>query len=142
MPGVVIQIADLERSGPLIMLHLALPVAAEAALVTAGQQLPNPVPAHAMGDTGAEISVLQQGLASRLGLPPSGMQYVTTPTAARLAYSTYRARFVFPGGGAIETTVVETPLPARRVQCLLGRDVLAQAVFTYVGPSGLFSFSF
>ena len=41
-----------------------------------------------------------------------------------------------------EGTVLEALLQGQNIQCLIGRDVLAQAVLVYIGYTNLFSLSF
>lgn len=40
------------------------------------------------------------------------------------------------------TTVLEAPLQGQNIDCLIGRDVLSQGVFVYIGYTNLFSLSF
>jgi len=142
MAGFTIQLADLQTRGPMVLARLAISEESEAELRAAGFPVPAPIPIQAIIDTGAEISVVRQGLAQQLGLTPSGYQYVTTPSSARVAVPEYDVRIVLPSDIVIEASVIGAPLQARSAQCLIGRDVLANAVLVYLGPSNLFSLSF
>jgi hypothetical protein len=51
----------------------------------------------------------------------------------------YRVRVVLSKTIAFETDVVEAPLIGQNVQCLIGRDILEQLVFTYDGPNSRFT---
>lgn len=42
-------------------------------------------------------------------------------------------RFVFPNNVLFETTALEAPLQGQHIQRLVARDVLAHAVFVYIG---------
>jgi hypothetical protein len=92
-------------------------------------------------DTGAFSSVIQQGIAQQLGLHPVGQVLVGTPAATHIALDQFLVRFVFPDQSVREVMVVEAPLQGQHVQCLIGRDILAQSVFMYSGPQGLYSLS-
>ena len=54
----------------------------------------------------------------------------------------YAVRLVFPNNVVFESTVIEAPLQGQPIQCLVGRDVLSQAVLVYIGYGNLFSLSF
>ncbi len=54
----------------------------------------------------------------------------------------YLVRLAFPNNVVWEGTVLDAPLEGQHIQCLIGRDVLAQTVFVYIGYSNLFSVSF
>lgn len=95
-----------------------------------------------MIDTGATGSVIQRGLAARLGLNPIGVSYINTPSSMNVACHEYLVRLVLPNNVLFETTVIEAPLQGQHIQCLIGRDVLAHGVFVYLGYVNLFSLSF
>jgi len=95
-----------------------------------------------MIDTGATVSVIQQGLPAQLGLEPIGVVYVNTPTSVYVACHKYLVRLIFPNNVLAETPIIEAPLAGQRIQCLVGRDVLARGLFVYIGYGNLFSLSF
>ena len=95
-----------------------------------------------MIDTGATVSVIQQGLPAQLGLEPIGVVYVNTPTSVNVACHKYLVRLIFPNNVRAETPIIEAPLHGQRIQCLIGRDVLAHGVFVYIGFGDFFSLSF
>jgi len=95
-----------------------------------------------MIDTGATGSVIQQGLASRLGLNPVGITQITTPSSANVACHEFLVRLLLPNNVVVDTTVIEAPLQGQPIQCLIGRDVLAHGVLVYVGYVNLFTLSF
>jgi hypothetical protein len=53
----------------------------------------------------------------------------------------YAVRFLLPGA-ELETTAVEGALGGHDAKAILGRDVLARAVFVYVGWAGQCTISF
>ena len=95
-----------------------------------------------MIDTGATGSVIQQGLAAPLGLNPVGITYINTPSSTNVPCYEYLVRFVFPNNVIFETTAIEAPLQGQHIECLIGRDVLAQGVLVYIGYANQFTLSF
>lgn len=53
----------------------------------------------------------------------------------------YAIRFTLPNDIVVETTAFEAPLEEQSIEALIGRDVLAQGAFVYLGYSNTFSFS-
>lgn len=142
MPSFTSQVPNLQAVGPIVELRIAIGAAIEAALQKSGSPIPPPIPAVAMIDTGATGSVIRQGLAAQLGLNPVGITYINTPSSTNVACHEFLVRLVFPNNVLFETTVLEAPLQGQHIQCLIGRDVLAHAVFVYIGYGNLFSLSF
>ena len=103
---------------------------------------PAPLRVSAMIDTGATGTVIQQGLPAQLGLQPIGVTYINTPSSTNVPCHEYLVRLIFPNNVLAETTMIEAPLQGQHIQCLVGRDVLAHAVFVYIGYGNLFSLSF
>ncbi len=68
MPSVTQVLPDLEGTGPVVDVTLAVGTAQEQALQTAQQSMPSPVSIRALIDTGASACVIQEGLAAGLGL--------------------------------------------------------------------------
>jgi predicted aspartyl protease len=107
-----------------------------------GDPVPSPLTVAALIDTGASHTVLQQNLAAQLGLQPVSSTAFHTAATGSVIYPQYTVRLFFPHGVEIEVLAVEMPLQGQHIQCLLGRDVLADAVLVYLGESNLFSLSF
>ena len=95
-----------------------------------------------MVDTGATRSVIRQGLAAQLALNPVGVTRITTPSHTNGACYEYQVRLILPNNVTFEGVFLEASLQGQHIQCLIGRDVLAQAVLVYIGYSNLFSLSF
>ena len=100
------------------------------------------VQALAMIDTGASATVIQQGIAAKLGLNPVGVTQIVTPSHTNVRCYRYIVRLVFPNNVTLESTVIEAPLQGQHIQCLIGRNVLAHGLFVYIGYRNLFSLSF
>ncbi len=142
MPSFTSQVPNLHLVGPIVQVGITVPTALEQVLQAAGHAIPLPVTALAMIDTGATGSVIQQGLAVQLGLHPVGVVQIHTPSSTNVSCLEYAVRLLFPNNVVFETTVIEAPLQGQHIQCLIGRDVLSQAVLVYIGYGNLFSLSF
>jgi hypothetical protein len=119
---------NLAESGVLIAVQLCAPSVVSSPLP--------PIDTLAEVNTSALHTYIQEGVATSLGLKPMGP--VTITAATRLVYEgyMYRIRMVFPEGGAVEVNAVEVPYmirPAKRIKCMIGRDILQLCVLTYDG---------
>jgi hypothetical protein len=141
MPSFTSQVPNLQAVGPIVEIKIAVGGALESALRAAGKQVPTPISAVGLIDTGATGSVLQQGLAARLGLNPVGVTLINTPSSANVPCHEFIVRLMFPSNVIFETTAIEAPLQGQPIQCLIGRDVLSQSVLTYVGYMNQFTLS-
>ncbi len=142
MPSFTSTVPDLQATGPVVELRVAVGRAVESALQAAGATIPTPVPALAMIDTGASGSVLRQGLPAELRLNPVGLTYINTPSSRNIPCYEYLVRLMFPNNVLWEGTALEAALEGQNIQCLIGRDVLAHGVLVYIGYTNQFSLSF
>jgi gag-polyprotein putative aspartyl protease len=138
--------ANMEVLGPQIHLHVAVQAADAIARQQNGQTIPTPVPLVALIDTGATGSSIPAATAQALGLNPTGVTQIVTPSTAPgdppIMRATYAVRFVFPGGTAMETVAMESELAGQGIDCLIGRDVLKVAVLIYVGYTNTYTLTF
>ena len=142
MPSFTTGLPNLQAAGPIVEVQVAVPAVVQEVLNAAGQPLPAPVALTAMIDTGASGSVIQNGIAARLGLHPIGAVPINTPSSTGVMCAQYAIRLVFPNNVVWEAVVIEAPLAGQHIQGLIGRDVLAQAVLTYIGYANQFTLSF
>ena len=142
MPSFTSTIPNLQATGPVVELQLAVGSDAETSIQAKGERPASAIPVLAMIDTGASLSVVRQGLPAQLGLNPIGVSNVSTPSSTNVVCYRYLVRLMFPNKVLIEATILELPLQGQHIQCLIGRDVLAQAVFVYIGHTNVFSLSF
>ncbi len=147
MPVVATQVSNLQAIGPIIDVQIGPTSLAIQAMQKAGTPIPPPVAISALIDTGASTCVIQTGLPQKLGVYPVGSLLLNTPSSENVPCMQYllQLRF-FPTGGLlvpvhIEAVFTEAPLKGQNIQCLLGRDFLALAVLTYVGPTNSFVLS-
>lgn len=142
MPSFTSTSPDLQATGPIVEIRVAVGGPVELALQISGEPISAPVQAFAMIDTGASVSVVRQGLPAQLGLNPIGVTYINTPSSTNVPCYEYPVRLIFPNNVVVEATVLEVPLQGQNIQCLIGRDVLAHGVLIYIGYGNLFSLSF
>ena len=142
MPTFTVAGANLERVGPVVEVRITVNQAVEAALRGAGAAIPTPLLVPAMIDTGASCTVIREGLAHQLGLQPTGTRVIHTASHSNVHCYEFLVRLLFPNDILFETNAVETPLKGQHIDCLIGRDVLAQGLLVYIGPDNLFSLSF
>lgn len=141
MPSFVVQLPNLQASGPLVDIRVLVGLPVEQALQRAGAPVPSPVAVKAMIDTGATASVIDPNTARLLGLQPVGVVAINTPSSTNVPCPQYVVRFLFPNNVLIQVIAIETPLQGQQIQCLIGRDVLALGVLVYTGYINQFSFS-
>src|SRR5690606_4257542 len=129
----------------MVELFMGVPLALQQSMQTAGQAVPAEIKANALIDTGATLTVVKAGILSPLNLHPVGsvpIATVGTPTQGLL----YNVRVSVRLGTASFNThleVLESSLEGQNdIECLLGRDMLRKAVFTYIGEGNCFSLSF
>ena len=92
-------------------------------------------------------TLIQEGIATSLGLQPKGAAKVITTTSFGYEVREYVVRLVLPDAGlAFEILVAEIPYMPQtatgRIKCLLGRDILQYGVLTYDGPAKICSLVF
>jgi predicted aspartyl protease len=142
VPTFTVAATNLQRVGPVVEVQIAVNEAVETTLRNAGGAVPPPILLPAMIDTGAGCTVIGAGLAQRLGLQPTGTTTIHTASDTNVRCYRYLVRVLLPNNVSFEKTVVEAPLRGRHIDCLIGRDVLANGVLVYIGPDNLFSLSF
>ncbi len=133
---------NLQQLGPLAQVKIFIPEDLQDLLEKHEKNIPKPVDAMAMIDTGATSSVIQEGMAKKLGLSPVGQQPISTPTTEKQMCYVYQVRIVFPNNSIASLLAIEAPLQNQHIQCLLGRDLLSRSVFVYTGITNSFSLSF
>ena len=126
----------------MVEVQIAVNKGVETDLRDAGQIVPAPYFGLAMIDTGASCTVIREGMAHDLGLQPTGVRMIHTPSDTNVRCHEYLVRLLLPNGILFETDVVEAPLKGQHIDCLVGRDVLARGILVYIGTENLFTLSF
>jgi predicted aspartyl protease len=92
VPSFTVAVPSLQSIGPIVEVRIAVSQAVEAILVSSGQPVPSAVSMAAMIDTGASGTVIQAGVAARLGLLPVGVVAVSTPSSTGVLCAQYAVR--------------------------------------------------
>ena len=126
--------------GPILPIQVGLPQAAEASMRQNGDTPGTMEEVQALVDTGASITAINEELAARLGLIPTGSVQVGGVTGVDTR-PLYGARIVMPEPGFTfdPVQIVGANLNAPDFQILIGRNLLCSMLMTYDGPRGQFA---
>lgn len=138
--------------GPLINVIVNVSAPKMEALNKAGQPIPPPAVAKLVVDTGASLTSIDCTILQQLGLTPTGVVPIHTPsTVAGTPHNAnqYDVSLVIIGqvpGTVVfnspATAVIDGEFKAQGIDGLLGRDVLALGRMIYGGPDGWYGISF
>jgi|SRR5712664_3711102 len=138
MPAISLKYPDLQGNGPTVDVRLA-----PSTSIAKGKRLSGrTVPLTALIDTGASTTVLKQGLPRYIGIRPTSSTYAHTASSRNVLCEEFAISLILPQGFKIRTTALELPLHSQGIDCLIGRDVLARCVMTYVGVENQVILSF
>jgi hypothetical protein len=137
----------LTNGTPLLDVAIGVSQPRQSALVAAGQQVPAPMLARLLVDTGASHTCLDHTVITRLGLTQTGTVLTHTPTTgtAPQTMPQYDASITL-----LHTNLTRTfgavPVSASNFmpqgfQGLLGRDILKECMLIYSGPDNAFMLS-
>jgi hypothetical protein len=140
---------SLAAEGPLIPLVLMVSTPRRNALISAGLPVPKPVVIQVLVDTGASCSCIESSQLAKLGISPTGVIAVHTPSTGsapvQLKQFDVDLGIVLDDGKFqfIETLpVIESQFPSQNIDGLLGRDVLSRGILIYNGTAKTFTLSF
>lgn len=132
--------------GPLLTAFVGVSRERAEALQKAGQTVPQPVRIQALVDTGASCTAVDPKVLSQLGVTPKGRIPVHTPSTDATnphEANQFDVLIMIPGINqqsqafiAPALPVIEASLEHQGYQALIGRDILASCVLTYVGYEG------
>jgi len=142
MPSFTLQMANLQASGPVVDLAVAVDEVLEKYLKTQNQPVPPPIIIPAMIDTGATGTVINPAIPKQLNLKPVGVTFINTPSSTNVKCYQYPVRILFPHNVVAETIAIAAPLQGQHIQCLIGRDILRHGVLIYLGYANQFTLSF
>lgn len=141
MPRLQRTLGNLTRSGPTINVRLEPTLAVQEILKTEGRTVPH-VNLLGMIDTGASGTLVQSAAFPQIGVEAyTSVRLRTASTVEPLLRGRFRVRIVLTPAVAFEVDAVEGALIGQNVQCLIGRDILEEIVFTYNGPGSRFTIS-
>lgn len=142
-PSFTTQTPNLVETGPVTEIQLLITRELESQLRESEEKVPDPVKMNAMIDTGATGTVIREGFTDKLNLNPVGISYINTPSTENFKCYNYNVRLLFPNRTSIDgITVIQAPLKGQHIDCLIGRDILSNAVFVYIGYTNQFTLSF
>ncbi|MBR0560043.1 aspartyl protease family protein [Neokomagataea anthophila] len=136
--------------GPLLRVTIGVSHARAEALVRAEKPIPTPIIANLLIDTGASKSCICTNIASSLGLSPTGVMNVLTPSTGTTPQPvpTYDVAMTFQGLSPSDVnslptlSVTSNDFAAQGIDGLLGRDVLSYAHMFYNGRENMYFLSF
>lgn len=117
----------------------------------AGRATPPPVEVQAILDTGAEQTILDPSVLNRLGVAPKKYGPANAPALGGFSFRpTYDVSFqiLHSSGRASDhlsldqLEVTELPVATLGYEAVIGRDVLAQCVLIYDGPTNSFTLAY
>lgn len=133
------------------MAYIGVSQARRDALVAAGKAVPAVVPiASALIDTGASCTCIDRSAIATLGLPPTGVANLHTPSTGAMPHNTpqYDVQLIIPGPTPGHpplvfptVPIIESDFSAQGIQALIGRDILQHCVLAYVG-AGFFTLAY
>lgn len=118
------------------------------ALIKAGATVPSPVLATLLVDSGASHTCLDSQVLDPLGLSPTGVIPIHTPSTGQnpvefpqfdvaiLLYHEDNSRYL------ATVPVTEVDLSNQGIDGLLGRDILSHCLLVYDGPANSFCLAF
>ena len=136
MPHLATQISV---GGPIIDVKVGVSRERRLVLEAAKQPVPGPIQIRALVDTGASCTNIDPDVFSQLGLTPTGVATVHTPSTGTAGHVTnqYDVSLVLLHPKLSFTffaiPVIESQLAIQGIQGLLGRDVLAKCLLVYDG---------
>lgn len=142
MPSVTINSKKLEQEGPLLEVQFIISSKLEKKYKEKNIEIPKPVSIKAQIDTGAVSCLIQEEIPKKLNLQPIGQVKMSTPSCAGVDCFVYFMRMVMPSHGlTYEGPFIAAPLGGQDISCLIGRDVLREAILIYIGPENQFTLS-
>jgi len=122
----------------------------EDALRTHSKPVPEWVAARLLVDTGASVTCLDPKILAPLGVQPSGVTPIHTPSTEGEAHSRYQYDVQLHIQGSHNQpplyfplmSVVGTSFTHQGIDGLLGRDVLAHCLLIYNASLGIFTLSY
>lgn len=134
----------LRQHGPALQAEISIPSALANALQRGGLQIPVPRVGLALIDTGASTTAVDHQVLTGLGLTPTDVTQVATPSGV-VQQPVYACNITFPGT-PIPTlpfnVVIGSSLAPLGFSVLIGRDVLRFFQIVYNGVEGMWTLAF
>jgi hypothetical protein len=140
------------QGAPIVTAFVGVSLARRNALTASHQPVPQPQQIIALIDTGASGTCVDPSVLQALGLSPTGIVPVCTPTTGTAPQNMpqFDILLLIPGASASHVPLVVPTLAvlgsalhvAQGIHALIGRDVLSRCLMTYDGTSGFFSIAY
>lgn len=135
------------QRGPVVPVELRVPAKLEELLTKQGNPVPDPLRGPGLIDTGASISMVDEGAIAKLEIAPVGTTNLGTAGGqAQCALYPVRLSIVAAPNQVVLAaefaSITSGPLHLQNLLCLIGRDILRHAVFFYDGSGCHFTVSF
>jgi hypothetical protein len=139
----------ISAGGPIVEFFVGVSVPRANALRATGAPVPNPVLVRGLIDTGASCTSVDPSILNSLNLSPTGTIPVHTPSTVsgqpHLA-NQFDISVIFHHPKLTwqfhAIAVIQSELAHQGYQALIGRDILANCLFTYDGQGQFFCLSF
>lgn len=142
MPSVTTTIENLELEGPILEVHFLISSDLENKYRIANIPIPEPVIVKALVDTGASSCIIQSKIPTDLKLEPIGKITINTPSSTNHECYQYYMRMVIPSTGLVyEGVFIAAALEGQNISSLIGRDLLNNGIFIYIGYANQFTLS-
>lgn len=138
-------------TGPVVNAFIGVSHARAGALKAAQQVIPTPIAGRALVDTGASGTCVDPSILAALGLQPTGLVAVSTPstgTTPAMKDQFDVSIWVPAGPNQAQLTVANLPVVSsdllipQGLHALIGRDILSRCLLTYDGQNGFFSLAY
>ncbi len=96
MPSITVSLPNLQATGPVVDIHIAVGADLEADLQRDGQDVPVPIAIRAQIDTGAPMTMIRDDLPGQLGLTSERTQSVSTVLSENGQGCVYKIRLLLP----------------------------------------------
>ena len=142
MPSVTISQKNLREKGPVVEVLFHISEELEKKLKEESKEIPKPVSVKALIDTGASSCIIQEDIPKKLGIKPIGQANICTPSTDSHSCYQYFLRMAIPTHNlTYQGVFISVPLKGQEIDCLIGRDILADSIFIYIGNNNQFSWS-
>jgi hypothetical protein len=134
-------------NGPIIDVVVSVSAPRANALTSNSLAVPQPITVRGLIDTGASNTCIDPSIVTSLGLQPTGLMQIITPSTGNVPVlcSQYDISVIFPFPLMVFSVptlpVTESSLAHQGFAMLIGRDILAHSLLIYDGKNNEFTFS-
>ena len=128
------------KLGPRVDVLLSLPEDLIEIYQKESREIPQPVAGHALIDTGASSTSIDESTVQSLGLFPVGEGIISSASHEQSAAKKYNLNIFISQSNLTLNAYGAFGLPLRKqgIVALIGRDLLQNCIFLYNGPIGAY----